>query len=161
MMRHVAGLVLLGLLAVACGGSDAPTTDLAAVSGVAPASGTCLAGDPNCADGADGGAAGPLPDAIAIGEPGEEGPAQINFGGFFYSDGETSQLCSSLAESFPPQCGAVVIELIAPLETVLEHVAESFGSPEDARVNIDSGVYWTDEWINLSGILEGDSLVLE
>ena len=157
MKRYLVGLILMGLLAVSCGGSGDTSENLAAVSG--PAS-TCLADDPDCADGADGGAAGQLPDSVSIGGD-DGGPLQISFGGFFYSDGEVSQLCSALAESFPPQCGAVVIDLQAPLETVLEHVAESFGDPETASINVDSGVYWTDEWINLSGTLEADRLVLE
>lgn len=146
------------LLAVGCG-SDA-TDDQAATSGLA--SGTCLAGDPNCADGADGGAAGDLPDVVSLADPNDpNAPLQVSFGGFFYSDGTVSQLCSALAESFPPQCGSVVINLEAPLDLVLEHVAESFGNPDDAKVNIDQGIYWTDDWINLTGTLQANRLVLE
>ena len=161
MKRHVVGLILFALLAVSCGGSDDAAGDLAAVSGPAPAAGTCLADDPDCEDGADAGAAAPLPDAVSLGDPDSEGPLQITFGGFFYSDGDVHQLCSALAESFPPQCGSVVVDVVADLDLVLEHVAESFGDPDDASINIDSGIYWTDEWINLSGTLQADSLVLE
>ena len=155
----MAAMVVFGLLAVSCGGSD-PTDDLASADG--DASVTCLAGDPDCADGADGGAAAPLPSAIALNDPDNpDAPLQVSFGGFFYSDGEVSQLCSALAESFPPQCGSVVINIEAPLDVVLEHVAEAFGNPEDAKINIDQGIYWTDNWINLSGILAANRLVLE
>jgi hypothetical protein len=159
MKRLMAAVVVFGLLAVSCGGSD-PDDDLTDASD-SPAS-TCLAGDPDCADGTDGGAATPLPSAIALTDPDDpEAPLQVSFGGFFYSDGEVSQLCSALAESFPPQCGSVVIDIEAPLDVVLEHVAEAFGNPEDAKINIDQGIYWTDNWINLSGILAANRLVLE
>ena len=155
----MAAVVVFGLLAVSCGGSD-PADDLASSDG--DATGTCQAGDPDCADGAGGGAAAPLPSAIALNDPDDpESPLQVSFGGFFYSDGEVSQLCSALAESFPPQCGSVVIDIEAPLDVVLEHVAEAFGNPEDAKINIDQGIYWTDNWINLSGILAANRLVLE
>ena len=146
------------LLAVSCGGSD--DADLAGTSGLA--SGSCLAGDPDCADGADAGSAPDLPSAVSLSDPNDpEAPLRVSFGGFFYSDGTVSQLCSALAESFPPQCGSVVINLEAPLDVVLDHVAESFGNPEDAKINIDQGIYWTDDWINLSGILAANRLVLE
>lgn len=159
MLRALAGLVFFALVAVSCGGSDANT--LPVVNADDLAAGSCLAGDPNCADGADAGNAGPLPGAIAVGDADDpEAPVEIGFGGFFYSDGERSQLCSSLAESFPPQCGSLVIDIEAPLETVLEHVAESFGNPEDAKINIDQGIYWTDDWVNLSGTLQANRLVL-
>ena len=151
-------MLLVALFAVGCGGSD-DAGDQAAVSGPAT---TCLANDPDCADGVDGGAAAPLPSAIALTDPNDsDAPLQISFGGFFYSDGTTSQLCSSLAESFPPQCGLVVIDIEAPLETVLEYVAESFGNPDDAKINIDQGIYWTEDWINLSGTLQANRLLLE
>lgn len=158
MKRLTAAVFLLGLLAISCGGSDDGGEDLAAVSGPAQ---TCLVGDTECLDGADGGAAAPLPGAIALTDPDGDTPLQISFGGFLYSDGETSQLCSALAESFPPQCGSVVIDIEAPIEIVLEHVAESFGNPEDAKINIEQGIYWTEDWINLSGTLQANRLVLE
>jgi len=150
---------VLCLVAASCGGSDSGE-DLTATSGLA--SGSCLAGDPDCADGADAGAAGDLPDVVSLTDPNDpNAPLQVSFGGFFYSDGTVSQLCSALAESFPPQCASVVINLEAPLDLVLEHVAESFGNPEDAKVNIDQGIYWTDDWINLTGSLQANRLVLE
>jgi hypothetical protein len=158
MKRVVATAILFCLLAISCGGSG--DADLAATSGLA--SGSCLAADPDCADGADAGAAPELPSAVSLSDPNNpDAPLRVSFGGFFYSDGTVSQLCSALAESFPPQCGSVVINLEAPLDVVLDHVAESFGNPEDAKINIDQGIYWTDDWINLSGILAANRLVLE
>lgn len=154
MKRLAAGFVLVLLFAAGCGSDESPRS----VPLNDGAAGTCLAGDPNCADGADAGAAGGLPDAVSVGS--DEGPLELSFGGFFYSDGNRSQLCSSLAESFPPQCGSLVIDLSAPLDVVLDHVAESFGNPDDAKINIDQGIYWTDDWINLSGTLENNRLVL-
>lgn len=157
MKQLVAGALMFALFASACGGSDDGNT-LPTVDANSLASGTCLAGDPNCADGADGGAAGPLPDAIALGDPDNpDAPLSLIFGGFFYSDGTVSQLCGGLAESFPPQCASVVVELVAPLDTVLDQVAESFGNPDEARINIDQGIYWTDEWVNLAGTPLGDN----
>jgi len=157
----MAAALMFALLASACGGSDNGNT-LPTVNNDSLASGTCLAGDPNCADGADGGAAGPLTDAIAIGDPNNpDAPLAITYGGFFYSDGTVSQLCAGLAESFPPQCADVVIEVVAPFDDVLAHVAESFGNPDTAKINRDEGIYWTDDWVNLSGILQNDRLVLD
>ena len=63
-------------------------------------------------------------------------------------------------EATPPQCSATIIELNATIDVVLAHVAESFGSPEDAKINIDQGVYWTDEWVNVAGTLENNRLTL-
>ena len=158
MKRVVATAILFCLLAVSCGGSD--DGDLAAISGLASVS--CLAGDADCADDAGAGAAPELPIAVSLSDPNDpDAPLQVSFGGFFYSDGTVSQLCSALAESFPPLCGSVVINIEAPLDVVLDHVAESFGNPEDAKINIDKGIYWTDDWINLSGILAANRLVLE
>jgi len=161
MLRGLVGIILMGLIAVSCGGSEPNGNTLPSVSAGDLAAGTCLAGDPDCADGADGGAAAPLPSAIAVGTGEDEGPLLISFGGFFYSDGTSSQLCSALAESFPPQCGSVVIDLEGSLDTVLNNVAESFGNPDDAKINIDQGIYWTDDWVNLSGTLQANRLVLE
>jgi len=152
--RLAAGVIMAALLSVSCGGSD--PADLAA------AAGTCLAGDPNCEDLGDGGAASPLPDTVSLGDPNDpDAPVSISFGGFFFSDGQQSQLCGALEESFPPQCGSTVISIEAPLDVVLEHVAESYGNPDDARINIDQGIYWTDDWVNLAGRLEANRLVLD
>ena len=162
MTRTLTSLTVCLLLAVSCGGSadNENAADQAAVSGLV--SGSCLAGDPECVDGADAGQAAPLPSAIALSDPNDaNAPLQVTFGGFFYSDGTVSQLCSSLAESFPPQCGSLVIDIEAPLDVVLDFVAESFGNPEEAKINIDQGIYWTDEWVNLSGVLAANRLVLE
>jgi len=150
MLGKLPVVFLAFVLLVGCSGSDGEPDE---VQGA-----VCPADDPDCHD-ADADVEGDAepdapPSAVALGDP-------ITFGGFFYSDGETSQLCSSLAESFPPQCGDVVIEISAPLDIVLGHVAEAFGSPEDARINIDQGVYWTDNWVNLTGTLQANRLVLD
>lgn len=159
MTRSLAGLLMLALVAASCGGDSGNT--LPTVNNGDLAAESCLVGDPNCADGADGGAAEPLPSAIALVNPDNpEGPTSISYGGFFYSDGTTSLLCSELAESLPPQCGTVVTEISAPLEIVLDAVAESFGNPDDAKISIDQGIYWTDEWVNISGFLEGNTFVV-
>ncbi len=157
MKRLAAMAILFCLLAISC--SDSGDGDMSATSGLA--SGSCMAADPDCADGAAVGPALELPSAVALSGPDLEAPLHVSFGGFFYSDGTVSQLCSALAESFPPQCSSVVINLEASLDVVLNHVAESFGNPEDAKINIDQGIYWTDDWINLSGILAANRLVLE
>lgn len=167
MKRLLFVVLVISITATACGSDASPAADagddvLAAAAETVPGTSTCLAGDPDCDDLDDGGAADPLPSVVTLGDPLDpDTPLQISFGGFFFSDGEQSQLCSALAESFPPQCASPVIALEAPLEVVLEHVAESFGNPEDAKINIDQGIYWTDDWINLSGVLEANRLVLE
>ena len=117
---------------------------------------TCLVGDPDCEElrDLDDDA---LPQAIAVGSSGES----ISFGGFLFSDGQTSQLCSALIEVTPPECATVTIDIDASIEVVLEHVAKSFGNPGEAKINIVDGVYWTDEWVNLSGSLVNNALQLD
>lgn len=149
---------MFALIATSCGGSDGDTLPLNQDA----AAGTCLAGDPDCADDGSAGEAPALPSAVALADPEDpNAPLAITFGGFFYSDGTVVQLCSALAESFPPQCGSVVIDIEAPIDLALEYVAESFGNPDDAKINIDQGIYWTDDWVNLSGTLQANRLVLE
>ena len=155
MRTMLAAVVALVLVAAGCGSDDAGPSSDPASSGAA---GTCLPGDPNCQDLGGDAVAVPLPGSIDLVDP--EGPIAINFGGFFYSDGETSQLCDSLAESFPPQCGNSIIEIEGELDLVLPHVAEAFGNPDEARVQTDQGIWWTDEWINIGGLLEDGKLVL-
>ena len=146
-------------LAAACG-SDQPAQDQ--VLGISvdalDADTTCLATDPDCDTAASSGEE--LPNAVGIADPDEDGVG-IAFGGFLYSDGAISLLCSALIESDPPQCSATIIELNAPIDVVLEHVADSFGTSTDAKINTEQGVFWTDEWINLSGVLENNRLVLD
>ena len=154
-MRSLLGLMVVLLLALGCGSDDDP----APASAGGGAAGTCLPGDPNCVDVGNDAPTQPLPDSIPLDD--SEGPLPINFGGFFYSDGETSRLCDSLAESFPPQCGTTIQVIEAPFEVVLEHVAESFGNPDDARISTEQGIWWTDEWINLDGWLDQNRFVLE
>lgn len=149
-------LALLALLLVAAGCSSDDSATPGDASSVDAA--TCLAGDPNCEDLGGDAAAPSLPDSIDVFDP--DGPISISFGGFFYSDGETSRLCDSLAESFPPQCGSTIVEIEGSLELALEHVAESFGNPDDARIKTDQGIWWTDEWVNISGLLENEKLTL-
>lgn len=149
MRRCAVLLILMGLAASACGSDDAPVAD--------DSSATCLAGDPNCEDTGGDIIVEPPPDSIPVLD---EGPITISFGGFFLGTDASLRLCDSLAESFPPQCGATVIEIEGTLDVVLEHVAESFGNPDDARINTEQGVYWTDEWINISGLLEDGKLVV-
>lgn len=155
-MAKVFLAIALAIMAVGCGGADDGG------EGGAGAATTCLIGDTECLDGGDAGQAPALPDAVALGDPTDpNAPQQVPFGGFFFSDGTTSRLCGSMLESFPPQCGDTVIEIDAPLETALDAVAESFGNPEDAKINIDQGIYWTDDWVNLTGTLNANRLVLD
>lgn len=143
MKRIVAVALALGLLAAACGGGDADTLPLLADA----AADTTIEA---------------VPSAVALGNPDDpDAPLLITFGGFFYSDGTVVQLCSALAESFPPQCGSVVIDIEATIDVALQSVADSFGNPDDAKINIDQGIYWTDDWVNLSGTLQANRLVLE
>jgi len=153
MKRSVAFAIAFCLFAVGCGGDDpAATTDDALQ--------TCLADDPNCGLDTDLGAESP--DVVTLMDPDDPGSQMVvDFRGFFFSDGTSSKLCSALAESLPPQCAEVVVDIAAPLDVVLEHVAESFGNPEDAKINIEQGVYWTDDWVNLSGTMQSNFLVLE
>ena len=147
-------VAFVAFVAAGCGSDDpAPLGDA-----TTSAAGSCLVGDPDCDDTGGDIAAPPLADSIEVDDP--DGPIAISFGGFFYADGETSRLCGALAESFPPQCASSIIEIVGSLELVLEHVAEAFGNPDDARINTDQGIWWTDEWVNISGLLEDGKLVV-
>lgn len=147
-------VVLLAIVASACGSDGPPATT--------PLNTECDADQQDCVGADSSDADDPLPSVVTLGDPNDpDAPLAITFGGFFYSDGTVSQLCSALAESFPPQCASVVIDIEAPLDVALGHVADAFGSSNDARINIDQGVYWTDDWVNLSGTLQANRLVLE
>lgn len=149
MSRLLLTLLVVVVIAGSCGSDD--DSDSGAAS-------TCLPGDPNCEDVGGDNVAQLIPDGIDLVE---EGPISINFGGFFHSDGELTQLCSSLAESFPPQCGVSIIEIVGPLDVILEHVAESFGDPDTAPIRTEQGITWTDEWANVPGILEAGKLFVD
>lgn len=158
MRRRITAIAVSALIVAGCGGSD----DAGDALDIDESAVDCEAGDAECAEDAGTADEVELPSAVALTDPNDpDAPLLITFGGFFYSDGERSQLCSSMLESLPPQCGTVVIEIEAPLDVVLGHVADSFANPGDARVNIDQGVYWTDNWVNLSGTLQANRLVLE
>jgi hypothetical protein len=153
MHRLIIALAAVAIVAASCG-SDSATAPTEAGA----AAQTCLAGDADCQDLGAQNEAPPLPDSIELGDP--EGPIVISFGGLFYADGESIRLCDSLAESFPPQCGTTIIEIVGSLDMALEQVSESFGNPDDARIMSDQDIWWTDEWVTISGVLEGGKLVI-
>jgi len=168
-VRLILVAAALSLVVAACGSSSeggstresGSQLDLSAVSGPAPAAGTCLAGDPACEDFDDTTGAEPPPELLTPQPFDEAGPLLLTFGGYFVSDGTRSQLCASLAESFPPQCGETIIEIEGDYDLLLESVRESFGNPDDASLFNEGDIWWTDEFINLRGELIAGRLIIE
>lgn len=99
------------------------------------ASGTCLAGDPDCLDTVVDGefpTAGEVPDALPPADPAPtsvgmivdplsiaealayEGSEVIAVQGFVVRVGDSAKLCDALAESFPPQCGGDSVDILNP-----------------------------------------------
>lgn len=162
-MRRIALLMTLVLAVAACGGSTdtASDGDQAALppatddGGDAPLAGACMEGEPDCQDIGDPNADPiPLPDAgdepvVAAGMSVDEvlsldsidGPFAVE--GFLVVDADgNANLCSALAESFPPQCGGDRL----PVEGDVPGLDE-YQSAE--------GVIWSDFPILIEGTWDG------
>ena len=111
------------LLAVSCGGADGDEAPIGA-------------------------AAEPLTiaEAIAARRP---GPVQVR-AYLLAASGQPYRLCSSLAESHPPQCGRPSLRLD---DLDLEHISGLSRAAD--------GSSWTDEPLSLNGIVRGGALVIE
>ncbi len=117
----------------------------AAVSG--PAAGTCLAGDDDCQDTGSDVAAPPVPlpddSADVIGAPIEA------VEGFFFSGPDGMFLCEVLMESFPPQCGNPVAEVVG---LDLSQI-NNFVDLEDGALVTEQGITWSESYVTLFGEL--------
>lgn len=102
-----------------------------------------------------------LPDAITLSSDDPDAPLAITFGGFFYADDTGARLCAGFAESFPPQCFDEIVMIEAPIEQVLDEVRTALGDPDVDPINNESTVWWTDDWVTLSGTLQANRLVLD
>ena len=102
-MKRIIGPALVLLLLVACASTgDAPTTDSGSVAGGPTADGIL-----NIAAGAAGGPGIGIEEAIGNG--GGE-PLLVN-GALVIDPNSRVLLCEALAESFPPQCGGLRLEV--------------------------------------------------
>ncbi len=121
----VPAVAAIAILAAACGGGSSPDADGDDVAAVPTVAGTCLEGAADCQDTGGPGDEPPLlydePDGgVAPGGAGlplvidgglsvadaltTDAAGPLAVGAFFFSDGESTWLCDSLAESYPPQC---------------------------------------------------------
>lgn len=134
----------LGLALSACGadstGTTAPTTG-------GDAAGACLSGSENCQDfptGSGGVTSGPdgsvtVSDAVSSGI---DGPFLMS--GYWVSDAGGDQLCATLAESFPPQCGLPAIAVQADTTQVPDGLTR------------EGDVTWSEEPVSIEGeIVDG------
>ena len=84
---------------------------------------------------------------VAVGCRSEEGADDVgSVSGFLVATADSVQLCESLAESFPPQCGGAAETVIGLDPTTVFGVTEA------------EGVVWTDRPVTLVGDL-GDGVV--
>ena len=136
----VIALAALAVAAAACGGSDGENGDADAAPAPAP--------QPSDAAAPSAGAAipgGGLSIEEATASP-LEGPLMVN-GYLVALDGEDVQLCSMLAESYPPQCGGPSLMVNGlHLETV-----DGLVQPDDPAL---AGTAWSEEPVSILGDIE-------
>ncbi len=141
----VIALAALTVAAAACGGSNGKNRD---AEPAAPASEPSDAATPSA------GAAipsGGLSIEEAIASP-LEGPLMVK-GYLVAVDGEDVQLCSMLAESYPPQCGGPSLIVSGlDLETV-----DGLVQPDDPAL---AGTAWSEEPVSILGEIEDDVITV-
>lgn len=169
MTKILAAVFAAALLFAACGDSDdtgatddtsvaadTPTDTLpvddgdAATSGLA--SGTCLAGEEDCADTGGDMAAEPLPDG---GDDVTGAPVETVTGLFHIQDG-VARLCGSFMESFPVQCGDEIVQVVG---VTADNLGEWIDL-DDSTVWDEQGVVWVDEPVTLIGVIEDGVLTV-
>jgi hypothetical protein len=132
------------------GSASDPLAADAPASGGDGAAGACLAGSTDCEDTVSG-TGGPssqpdgsvlLADAVATGI---EGPFLVQ--GFYYADAAGERLCSTLAESFPPQCGEPSLAL------------DNAAGADLGELSTEDDVRWSPATITLEGEIIGRSFV--
>lgn len=69
--------------------------------------------------------------------------------GFIVIDAAGSHLCSVLLESYPPQCGDVIVDL----GDLIPEAVVALQSPDDPTL---AAVQWTDYVLGVTGSVEGD-----
>lgn len=148
--------VVLAALLAACGGDAAEELPVDSDPGASPpAAGACLAGEPDCNDIGVPTDGGELPLPTDEGEVVTDGMAAeplsvsevvafdtdgvIAVQGFLFDDGSGPELCETLAESFPPQCGGASVPVTGHEEAV------------DVPLVTEQGVTWTDQALVLFG----------
>jgi hypothetical protein len=151
--------VLLGVLALAVaacgGGAGSGGTGLPGGSDAPDVAGACLASDPDCKDVGDPNADPNAPtdasdepitpsttvsvtELLAAGTI--DGPFVVT--GFLFIDADgNAVLCEAIAESYPPQCGGLSIEIAGDL-------------PMDDLTS-DQGVTWSNDPVDLEGTFDG------
>jgi hypothetical protein len=134
-----AATIMTALGLAACGGSDpeaTPPTTQAEPPASAPSAGAPIPG-------------GGLSIQEAI-DSTLNGPLMVK--GFIVADGQGSvQLCSALAESYPPQCGGPSLEVIGLDLATVEGLSHDEASPDRA---------WTETEISVLGDVEDGSITV-
>ena len=85
---------------------------------------------------------------------GDESGSDPLYSGFIVADGAGTNLCDALAESYPPQCGGVIVELA---DLGLDAVV-ALQTPNDASLAPTS---WTDYVAGVDGSEEEDGLLTD
>jgi hypothetical protein len=130
MLALIAGVAILGALAIGCSGDD--DTDTAEDTGTGGNSLGLIA------------PSGPLTIAEATSDDAPEGPLLVR-GYLIEVDGEI-RLCDSLAESSPPQCGGDSL------------LVENLDFSQYERTQTEGDVTWFDEPVEILGTVDGDSI---
>lgn len=169
MKRLLILTVALAMIAAACSsdstGDEPDPTPVNSAADGGDADGTCLAGDPDCADNPGSGDE-PI-DLDADGAPvsarglsvQEVLSTSIDGGfaiyAFYLEDAGGPRLCDVLAESFPPQCGGDSIAVDASATDGISAIAG------DGAVTTEQGVTWTDQPLSLIGEVVDGTFVLD
>lgn len=148
--------------------SDGPAVAGACIEGVVDCNDTAVIDDPDDLD-VDSNSVDPTGGVVIDGalpiEGGltvEEALASDHTGivavtGYVFDDGTGIQLCSALAESFPPQCGGTSLTVEG------FDFDQMIGVPEYELVQVENsgGVTWTDGQVTLLGEVVNGNLVIE
>ncbi len=78
-----------------------------------------------------------------------QGSERIAVEGFIVRAGDTGQLCESLAESYPPQCGGASMTITNPETTVAYPLIE------------DGGTQWSPESITVVGTVTDNGITID
>jgi hypothetical protein len=163
--RLAALLTALILVAAACGGGeddallpvndgDSPAADFSPGPGSA-----CAVDEPDCSDTPS---PGEQPQGLPSGDVGgfvvrggltisealaTDATGVLALQGFLVDDGQQARLCETLAESFPPQCGAASVAL------------DSIDQIDPDELSTEGNVTWTDNPVTVLGELVDGVLV--
>jgi len=152
-MRTMLLALLAALVLGACAGDEAALPPNDGDAAAPDPAGTCLEGEPDCADDLSGGEdvtelPSELGDVTIADLLDGTATGRVTVAGFIVASGDEVRLCEALAESYPPQCGGASIPLTGFGEVELE------GLPNEGDVT------WSDFPVTVEGEVVDGVLVV-